>query len=275
MACKLSFSPLPNIGTWLDSCRMLESLLPSVRANHHDGRLTLVERWGLTIALLAARARTAILPTRRRSVLGVELQKSALWESLKHPCGPMAKMAWQLAFSRQPTWLTNHCLRTHAWSQALGAVADLQFDDEILFAAAMLHDAGLTDLARSPSHHCFALRSARFARQALASVAEADRLQAVAESIARHLNFHVDLSDGVEAHLLQAGAMIDVTGRGLSRIPATVRGRVLSLHPRMGMKEKLCECMRLVAEQAPRTRASIYVRHFAFLDLIRSASFEE
>jgi len=254
---------------------MLESMLPGVGANDRDGRLTLVDLWRLTVALLAARARAAIARKERKSSLDADLQRPALWESLKPPSGQMARTAWQVADSRQPPWLTNHCLRTHAWGQVLGAVADLRFDDEILFAAAMLHDAGLTDLASSPADHCFALRGARLARQVLAPVAESGRVQAVAESIARHLDLQVDPRGGVEAHLLQAGAMIDVTGRGLSRVPATVRDRVLTLHPRTGMKEKLCECMRLVADQAPRTRASIYVRHFGFLDLIRSAPFEE
>lgn len=253
---------------------MLEHLVPRIGAGHADGRLALLQQWRLTVLMLATATRRAGARTPARPTALSEVQSPALWRSLKPPAGAMAERAWQLALRDQPVWLSNHGLRTHAWAQAMGLLADHQFDAEALFAAALLHDSGLTDTAASPPQHCFALRSARFARQALAGVGTPARVQLVAEAIARHLDFQVHLRDGVEAHLLQAGALLDVTGRGLSRVPVDLRHQVLAAHPRAGMKEGLCQCMGRVAQQAPGTRASLYVRRFGFLDLIRSAPFD-
>lgn len=82
----------------------------------------------------------------------------------------------------------------------------------------MLHDVGLTPHAASPAEHCFAVRGARYARSKLQAHASEEQLHAVATAISLHLDLKVERSQGLEAHLLQAGAGVDVLGRGLGRI---------------------------------------------------------
>lgn len=254
---------------------MTLSLIPKIHADHPDGRLGLVARARLNLALLASgRARNK---SRRGhpDPLSEELQHPLLWQAVQAPEGPLAARAWGLARAHQPAWLINHGLRTYAWAQAFAVIGALRPDREVLYAAAMLHDAGLTPAAATPAEHCFAVRGARYARQALAAEASADRVEHVAEAIARHLDLQVHLHEGVEAHLLQAGAMVDVLGRGLQRVPADLREQVLQAHPRLQMKEALCRCMTTAVQGAPHSRAACYVRRLDFLRLIREAPFDE
>lgn len=198
-----------------------------------------------------------------------------VWLAIKPPSDPLASTAWSLAHAHQAPWLVNHGLRTYAWGQALAVIGDLRPDTPCLFAAAMLHDAGLTAQAAHPGDHCFALRGARYARAALVGSADARRVENVAQAIARHLDFQVPVRDGVEAHLLQAGAMVDVLGRGLARISPSVRQQVLEAHPRLKMKVELCRCMREQVARSPQSRIGFYARKIGFIELIQRAPFEE
>lgn len=247
------------------------SLLPKIGADHGNGSLDLAQRWRLTLALLAAQ-----LARRRRArpSLRPEVTEAVLWRSIEAPRGRLADRAWELARQQQPPWLINHSLRTHAWAQAFGVLAGLTPDREALFAAAMLHDAGLTPAAATPASHCFAVRGARYAKTALEGSTDAKTADVIADAIAHHLDLQVDLRDGVEAHLLQAGAMADVLGRRITNLPPAFRVNVLATHPRLKMKDELCRCMAQESVAAPHTRMGCYVRRIDFLGLIRQAPYD-
>ncbi len=254
---------------------MSNVFIAKVHADHPDGALSLSQRLRLTAMLLAARWAVRRRKSRHTSELLSELGNPNLWKAIEIPSGRLAEHAWALASEHQPAWVVNHCLRAHAWGQAFGVIAGMSPDREMLFAAAMLHDAGLTPVAATPPGHCFAIRGAHYAKRTLEGVTDANTLDIVAEAIARHLDFQVELRDGVEAHLLQAGAMADVLGRNLARLPKPVRQHVLSVHPRMGMKEALCICMVRESVAAPHSRVACYVKHIDFVNLIRQAPFDE
>ncbi|MCR5883825.1 hypothetical protein LRS03_13550 [Rhizobacter sp. J219] len=255
---------------------MKSSLIPTFHADHRSGSLDLTERWRLSVALLLAGvARKARSRSRPQTRVRSDLLNPALWNAIEAPQGRLANRAWELARGQQPAWLLNHGLRTHAWAQAFGVIAGLAPDREALFAAAMLHDAGLTPAAPTPANHCFAVRGARYAASSLKEVAAPATLNLVAEAIARHLDLQVDPGDGAEAHLLQAGAMADVLGHRVQQLPLALRTHVLTVHPRLQMKEELCRCMTKEITLAPHTRVDCYVRRIDFLSLIRQAPFEE
>lgn len=254
---------------------MSTSFIPKIHSHHPDGALDLPQRLRLTAILLAARWMERRRRSRRMSGVQAEFDNPKLWRAIEAPKGRLADRAWTLAREHQPAWVVNHCLRTHAWGQAFGVIGGLSPDREVLFSAAMLHDAGLAPVAASPSQHCFAIRGAHYAKRNLDGLTDARTLEVVADAIARHLDFKVDVRDGVEAHLLQAGAMADVLGRNVARIPETVRRSVLSVHPRIGMKEELCRCMARESAAAPHSRAACYVKYIDFLNLIRQAPFED
>jgi hypothetical protein len=275
MALYMSFLPLElaNLGAYSEG--MSIAFILKVHANHPDGALDLSQRFRLTAMLIAARWTARRRKSPRTSEIVSELENPAIWRALEAPDERLAAYAWELARAHQPAWVVNHGLRTYAWGQVFGVIAGLSPDRGALFAAAMLHDAGLTPVAATPPEHCFAIRSARYARRALEGETDGPTLDVVEEAIARHLDFQVELEDGVEAHLLQAGAMADVLGRNLGRIPKPVRQHVLSVHPRIGMKEALCRCMVRESVAAPHSRVACYVKHIDFVNLIRQSPFDE
>lgn len=207
-------------------------------------------------------------------VAGVPLNASAL-DSIAPPQDALSRHAWQLAQSTQPAWLVQHALRTYAWGQLLALQGDLQPDRSVLFAACLLHDVGLTLHADSPPDHCFAVRGARYAQQHVRPYANSAQSLTIATAISLHMDLRVGLEQGTEAHLLQAGAGMDVLGRRLRAIPQALRQTVLERHPRLGMKQALCQCMRTEAQQAPRTRLGLYVKRLGFLQLIDRAPFAQ
>jgi hypothetical protein len=120
-----------------------------------------------------------------------------------------------------PPWLRDHCYRTYVIGALLGR--DLCFDQELLFVASMLHDVGLSpDLGefsdRAPDSDyvktdapCFAVRGAGVAERLATNQGwPRARGRALAEAISLHLNVRVARSQGVEAHLLNAGTAFDV-----------------------------------------------------------------
>ena len=99
------------------------------------------------------------------------------------------------------------------------------------------------------------------------------RCATLADAICLHLNVAVPLERGPEAHLLQAGAALDVIGlRHWQLTPETVAS-VLARHPRHDMKKASYPLF--VAEAHPRTRAQLLHRWLLFGPLVRHSQFDE
>jgi hypothetical protein len=243
------------------------------------GRLSLAERWSLTLAALRARTHLrkqnkAAEPAAGRSILE-QLEMKAL-DSIAPPQGTLAVAAVQAATAAQPEWLTQHALRTYAWGALLALNADLRHDRELLFAASLMHDLGLVPKHAHPRSDCFAARGARAAHEIMLDAgAQPARARCVADAISLHLNLQVDVAQGAEAHMVQAGAGLDVIGRRYREIPATLRQAVLARHPRLGLTRHICQCLQSEARASPNSRIGLYVRRLGFLGLVERAPFAE
>ncbi|GAA5181264.1 hypothetical protein GCM10025771_27800 [Niveibacterium umoris] len=204
-----------------------------------------------------------------------QLDAQAL-DSIAPPWDALAQISSGAAARLQPQWLTNHGWRTYAWGALLALNADLQYDRGLLFAACQLHDLGLTSHDAHPVTECFTLRSARLARSILKQAcASADEISRVEEAIILHMNLDVSIEQGVEAHLLQAGAGLDVVGLRFNEVPPTLRDAVLEKYPRLGFKGHICRCMSHEARAAPNSRAGLFVRRLGFLDLVAASPFDD
>ena len=243
------------------------------------GMLTLTERWGLTLA--AIRKHIDLRRQARRT--GASTARNALdrlgmraLDQIEHPWDALAFAASTAAQELQPQWLTNHGWRTYAWGTLLALNADLKYDKSLFFSACMLHDLGLTPHAAAPSDQCFTLRSSRAASDTLRSAgASQAQVDCVAQAITLHLNLEVGVEQGVEAHLVQAGAGLDVVGQRSQEVPSSLRQGVVEKHPRLGFKHEFCNCMRTESGNTPQSRTGLYVRRLGFLDLIGKAPFGE
>ena len=230
------------------------------------GRLGFSDK--LRIVRKAVRAQLAAL---RRSPDRDALPAEAL-DEIKPPETPLARAAERACNDSSPSWLVNHVLRTWMWSALLARRDGVGHDADLLYAAAILHDLGLTDRFRPEHGGCFAIAGARgafgLAREAGADNAAASR---IGEAIALHLDVAVAVERGAEAHLLQRAAAADVIGTGLRGLSRPLRDRVNARHPRDGFVPALTETMRKEAAVSPDTRMGFYCRRLGFLDRIQRA----
>ena len=159
-------------------------------------------------------------------------------------------------------WLLNHSKRTYAIAALYGKKRGYAFDEELLWAACMLHDAGLGEAPPGRPlgaglDECFTVRSADIA----ASVAAAhhrspewiDRLR---EAIVLHLNPAVSKSLGIEAWLLNVATTIDVTGLGYQKVYSEAVDRVYLQCPLLDQQRAVLEALAVEGAHNPSCRTA-------------------
>jgi hypothetical protein len=99
------------------------------------------------------------------------------------------------------------------------------------------------------------------------------RRDLVAEAISLHMNVRVPAALGVEAHLLHAGAALDVVGARIHEVAAATRDGVLRAHPRLEMKRHIAAAMERESGARPGSRTAVLCR-LGFISMIRRAPFE-
>ncbi len=187
------------------------------------------------------------------------------------PDSALTRAAEDLARRRLSPAVLNHSYRTYAFGAALGELANVDVDRELLYAAALLHDIGLTTPV---SQVDFTRASARAARE----VAEEVGLSTAATDTMRtaitlHHSPGVTPAHGPVAYLLSAGAGLDVIGLRSWQLPRDVLDAITSTHPRLGFKREFTAAFRAESAQVPRGRAAFLRRYGAFDLAIKLAPF--
>jgi hypothetical protein len=155
---------------------------------------------------------------------------------------------------------------------------DLRYDAEFLYVAAMLHDLGLTSPCwrKDATVSCFGVEGAHAAKSLAAEAQWEERRQdALAEAISLHLNVAVVVKQGIEAHLLHAGAAYDVLGASFQEIAASTRMLVVQRYPRLGFKDEMRICVQRQTSLRPQSRVAFLDRRFQFRQRIARAPFAE
>ena len=219
---------------------------------------------------LASELRPAGLSLRGRARATLDL------DAYRPPDTRSAREAEELCREVSSPCIEAHCHRTHLWAVVLGRHGGIEWDEEALYVACLLHDLGLTEryAGHDPGAGCFTLDSAAGAREALGVWAR-ERVDLVAEAITLHVNAFVPLGRGAEAHLLQLGAALDVTGMRAGEVERATREAVVARHPRHGMKREFTRLMERQVERYPDSRAAFFTRRLGFRGMIRRAPFGE
>jgi hypothetical protein len=164
--------------------------------------------------------------------------------------------------------LFHHSARVYWWGALLGEQLGLAFDPELLYAAAMFHDIGIT-----PHYHGSRLRfevdGANAAREFLRSHGIAERdIERVWLAIALHTTPGIPEHLHPEVRLVQAGAGMDMVGRGLDDIPAAERDAVFAAHPRgLGFAHEVIDTFYAGLKHRPETTFGTFNDDFlAFRD---------
>jgi hypothetical protein len=169
--------------------------------------------------------------------------------------------------------LLNHSFRAYRFGRALGELEGIDVDDELLFAAAMLHDTGLV---APPVDADFTLASSRFARDVAEQVGLSTAATATLETaITMHHSPGVTLDAGPEAYLLSAGASVDVVGFRAWDLPDGALTGAVDLYPRADFKRVFTAAFRQEAARVPEGRARFLHRYGAFAAAIKLAPFDD
>jgi hypothetical protein len=148
------------------------------------------------------------------------------------PDSQLAREVTQLIRDTEDELLFAHSARVYLWGALLGERRALTFDPELLYVAAMFHDFGLTSLYRE-SQLRFEVDGANAARDFLRShrIAEGD-IDKVWNAVALHTTPGIPEHMHAEIALLQAGAGMDVAGRGFEHFTDEQRDAVIAAYPR-------------------------------------------
>ncbi len=193
-------------------------------------------------------------------------------EGFHVPDSSVARQAEE-ACCQLPASIANHSHRSFLLATALAAVDGIVHDAELLYVACLYHDTGLP---RVTPNQCFTLDSASVTRQQVSAAGWSEQAcDRLGDAITLHLNPKVRLDQGPEAHLLHAGASLDVAGIRLGHVDQVTRAAILTAHPRSGFKREFGRLWREHSRAAPAGRAHFLRRCAAFQVAIRIARFPE
>ncbi|MFJ3525334.1 HD domain-containing protein [Pseudomonas sp. NPDC090203] len=148
------------------------------------------------------------------------------------PDSQLSREVTQLIRDTESDLLFSHSTRVYFWGALIGRRKGLIFDPELLYTAAMFHDVGLTQRYQK-SQLRFEVDGANAARDFLRGHGICDTdVDKVWSAIALHTTPGIPEHMHSEIALLQAGAGMDVAGRGFEDFPDEERDAVISLYPR-------------------------------------------
>lgn len=152
--------------------------------------------------------------------------------SVKIPDSKLAREVTQLIRNTETDLLFHHSVRVYCWGALAGNRMNLAFDPELLYIAAMFHDLGLTERYEN-SQLRFEVDGANAARDFLRGhgIPESD-IETVWNAIALHTTPGIPEYMCPEIALVQAGAGMDVAGRGYEHFTEPQREAVIAAFPR-------------------------------------------
>ena len=207
---------------------------------------------GPTLAVIGRLGRAQVEQSLRRAarLMGRNRPGPLALNDIGYPDTTTALEAASLLRAQAPGVLAAHCYRTYLFGAALGTRDGLDWDAELLFVSAMLHDLGLTDFLGGEGP--FEQRGAAAAQSWLIDHGwPQDRASVVAKAIRMHMDVGRAGRQRPEVALLHFGAGADVIGMRLEDIhPRTVE-EVLASHPRDGFARYFAEKVRAEARAYP------------------------
>ncbi|MFI5509404.1 HD domain-containing protein [Mycobacterium sp. NPDC051804] len=172
------------------------------------------------------------------------------------PETPAATAALAVATRFYSPALLHHCLRSYLWAAKYGEAHGINFDEELLYVSAILHDLGLTDAF--DSHRVdFEVAGGNLAWVfGVAAGWSAERAARAEEIIVLHMRPDVPASVDPESHLLQVATAWDVAGRRPDEFPPQLRAEILARHPRQGFSSEFIAAFEDQARRKPDSAAA-------------------
>jgi hypothetical protein len=173
-----------------------------------------------------------------------------------HPSTAVAEQALEVCTAYSSPALLHHCRRSYVWAASYAVERGIEFDAELLFVAAMLHDIGLTpsfDNVAVP----FEVAGGHVAWVFGAGAGwPVQRRHRAAEIIVKHMWDSVDVAEDPEGFLLEIATGLDISGADPQLWPADLRAEVLADFPRLELGEEFTACFAAEAARKPESSAA-------------------
>ncbi|NUP82513.1 MAG: cyanamide hydratase [Nonomuraea sp.] len=172
------------------------------------------------------------------------------------PESPAAAAALSVARRFYPPALLNHCVRSYLWGTMYGEAHNVEYDDELYYVSALLHDIGLTEAFDSytvPFEEAGGQLAWIFATAAGWPAERAARAEKV---ITLHMRDDVPATDDPEAHLLQVATSWEIVGRHAEEFWADARAEMLARYPRLGFGRDFLAAFEDQARRKPGSAAA-------------------
>lgn len=157
---------------------------------------------------------------------------SEILEGVRIPDSKLAREVTQFIRDTESDLLFHHSVRVYFWGAMTGDRKRMIFDPELLYTACMFHDLGLTDQF-GDSQLRFEVDGANAAADFLRSRGIAPgQIEIVWNAVALHTTPGIPEFMRPEIALVQAGAGMDVVGRGFDEFSPAEREAVVAAYPR-------------------------------------------
>lgn len=158
---------------------------------------------------------------------------------IKIPDSQLAKDAANILRDNGNDLLWNHSNRVFLFGAVNGMRANQNYDLELLYVSALLHDLGLTKEFSSPDLR-FEVDGANAARSFLQQYQIPDEsIRLVWDAIALHTTPGVAEHKESEVALLFSGVGLDVMGDGFEHFPEDLREEIIKVFPRNNFKKEI------------------------------------
>ncbi|MBB3447303.1 HD domain-containing protein [Rhizobium sp. BK379] len=157
---------------------------------------------------------------------------SEILQGVRIPDSKLAHEVTQFIRDTQSDLLFHHSVRVYFWGAMTGNRKRKIFDPELLYSACMFHDVGLTE-QYGDSQLRFEVDGANAAADFLRSRGIAPgQIEIVWNAVALHTTPGIPEFMRPEIALVQAGAGMDVVGRGFEEFSPAEREAVVAAYPR-------------------------------------------
>ncbi|AIA01204.1 phosphohydrolase [Streptomyces noursei ZPM] len=141
-----------------------------------------------------------------------------------------------------PEWLFNHTVRSYFYARSIATARNLaagvDYDDETLFLATVLHDIGLTDAGQGPNRFEVdgAFRAARFAREHGLSDVVADQIW---DAVALHTSAGIAPHKHLVGALTHFGIGADMFAFGVEEVDRAVLDAAHEAFPYLDLRSNI------------------------------------
>ena len=202
------------------------------------------------------------------------------------PDTPLVARAMEEARAASEPYLFNHAVRSWLFAVRIADLNGARYDEEVVAVSSLLHDIGLT--SSSKAERRFEVEGADFARTLARENGIGDRrAQLIWYCVALNATLSISPYAEPEVGICTVGAGIDYAGFLAERIPKGEMASILAAFPRVGIKQKLTECLSGIAKARPQTTYENFIRDFgerfvagykpspSTVDLLLNAPFSE